>query len=170
MKVETLHDAISLLPEELLTPVDRLRQKKRMPWKSITAVAACLCLAVGFFLLNPGNIVAMDSANGGAGASPEMGEPMEGIEYSYGTTEGALVEILSVGDDSLQVFSKPTKESSDKNQCIQLTTLTLTFENLEQVPTVQPGQTLRIYYEPDQLDEDSMTVKPYKIEIEEEAK
>lgn len=167
MTPEHLHDAISLLPEDMLIPVDKLRQKTQAPWKSIATVAACLCLVAGLWLIYPGNKVAMDSANGAA--CPEVAPEVESGSTQYSsTTEGALVQVLTVEEDSLQVFSKPTQECTDPDYCIQLTTLTLTFENLEQVPKVAPGQTLRIYYEPEQLDEDSMTVKPYKIEIIEE--
>lgn len=169
MTPEHLHDAITLLPEDLLTQTDRLRQKKRTPWKSIAAVAACLCLLLGLPYLFPGEIVSMDAANGAGNPeyAPEM-EKSEGSTHYSSTTEGALVEILSVEEDSLQVFSEPTKEVAGENFCIQLSTLTLTFENLAQIPEVKPGQTLRIYYNPEQFEEDSMTVKPYKIEIIEE--
>ena len=55
MNPEQLHDAISLLSDDLLVPVDKLRQKKRIPWKSVAALAACACLVVGLWTLFPGN-------------------------------------------------------------------------------------------------------------------
>lgn len=162
MKAESLHDAISLLPEELLTPVDRLRQKKRVPWKSLAAVAACLCLVVGLWLLNPGNMVAMDSANSGAGA-PERGDLVTESAQS-GSTAGYVVEVIRVDEGYAIVLDPP----EDPTACIQMSSLMLTYENLEEIPQLQPGQTIRIYFEEDQFDETTLAVRPYKIEIIEE--
>lgn len=72
---EHIHDALSLLPDELLAPVDALRQKKRFPWKSLTALAACLCLIAGLWLFFPG-AVSMDSANGSAENLPQDGSSL----------------------------------------------------------------------------------------------
>ena len=41
---ERLQDAITLLPEDLLAPVDALRKRKRTFWKPIAAVAASFLL------------------------------------------------------------------------------------------------------------------------------
>ena len=171
MTPEQLHDAITLLPEDLLTPVDQLRQKKHFPWRSLATTAACLCLVVGLSFLFPSADNMMNSGNSGWG-NPEQAEPMEDGEHSYSQSEeGALVEVLSVEENSLRVFSKPSVDMGEGDFCIQLTTLTLSFENLEEIPDVLPGQTLLIYYEPEQFDEETMTVKPYKMElIEEETK
>ena len=50
---EHLQDAIGLLPEELLAPVDVLRKQKREVWKPVVAVAASLLLVVGLYHLQP---------------------------------------------------------------------------------------------------------------------
>ncbi len=50
---ERLQDAIGLLPEELLSPVDALRQQKRFSWKPIAAIAASFLLVVGLYQLQP---------------------------------------------------------------------------------------------------------------------
>ncbi len=50
---ERLQDAITLLPEELLAPVDALRKRKRISWKPIAAVAASFLLVVGLYHLQP---------------------------------------------------------------------------------------------------------------------
>ena len=50
---ERLQDAITALPEELLTPVDALRKQKRPVWKPIATVAASLLLVVGLYQLQP---------------------------------------------------------------------------------------------------------------------
>ena len=54
MTVEQLHDAIGLLPGDLLAETDRLRQaprpKKTVLWKPVLAMAACLTLVLtGWF-------------------------------------------------------------------------------------------------------------------------
>lgn len=52
MTVEQFHDALTLLPEDLVARADRIRSRKRtrIPWKSCAAIAACfavlLCSAV----------------------------------------------------------------------------------------------------------------------------
>lgn len=166
MNPEALHDAVSLLPEDMLTQVDQLRQKKRVPWKSIAALVACLCLAVGLWLFFPGDMVAMDSAANGAGA-PEFEEPMEGSCHST-STKGIMVHVYSVEADHIQISEKPPEELVSENICIQTALVTLTFENLEQVPQLQAGQQIHIYFEPEQFDDKSNTVSPYKIEIIEE--
>ena len=166
MNPEKLQDAISLLPEALLTPVDRLRQKKRVPWKSIAAVAACLCLVIGLSFLFPGASTAMDSASNGAGAAPEKGDPIEEAAQT-GSTSGFVVEVLRVDQDYAIVFDRPDGAETE-DVCIQMSSLMLTYENLEEIPQLQPGQTIRIYYEPEEFDMETMTVKPYKIEIIEE--
>lgn len=53
MDAELLQDAIGLLPEEMLAPVDTLRRKKRAAWKPLVAVAASLLLVVGIWQLQP---------------------------------------------------------------------------------------------------------------------
>lgn len=161
MTPEELQDAISLLPEDLLTPVDKLRQKKRVPWKPIAAVAACLCLVMGLSLLFPGASTAMDSGNGGA--APESGELLPEAAQS-GSTAGYVLEVIRVDEDYAIVLDPP----KDANACIQMSSLMLTYENLEQTPQLQSGQRIRIYYEPDAFDIEAMTVKPYKIDIIEE--
>ena len=161
MNPERLHDAITLLPEELLTPVDQLRQKKQFPWKSMAAVAACAVLAVGLWLINPGQKVSMDAING---AAAEVGKPKEEVQYSSGTgADSYQVEVLEVAEDHILIVEPPADGG-----CIQMATLTMTFENLDQVPTLQPGQTIRIYFESEQFDKNEMVIKPYKIEIIEE--
>lgn len=52
MTAEQFHDALTLLPEDLVARADRIRSRKRtrIPWKSCAAIAACfavlLCSAV----------------------------------------------------------------------------------------------------------------------------
>ena len=53
INAEHLQDAMTLLPEELLAPVDTLRKQKRTFWKPIAAVAASFLLVVGLYQLQP---------------------------------------------------------------------------------------------------------------------
>ena len=62
MKAEKIMEAMNYLPDELLEQTDRLRQRKKTYWKPLVAVAACLCLVVGLWFLNPG----LKAANGAA--------------------------------------------------------------------------------------------------------
>lgn len=170
MNAENLHDAISLLPEDLLTPVDQLRQKKRIPWRSITAVAACLCLAVGLWLINPDKMVSMDSVSDevfyGNGAPAEKGDLLEESNLS-GSTAGYVMEVLRVDKDSA-VVSDRQDGTITQDAAIAATSFTLTYENLKEAPQLRPGQRIRIYYQPGALDKEKLVVRPYKIEIIEE--
>ena len=165
MTPETLHDAITLLPEDLLIPTDRLRQKKRIPWRSAAALAACLCLVVGLCFWNPGAKNAMDTANG-AGATPEC-EPMENAQHSTADA-GVMVTVVAADKDHLLVTDPQPDIIYGADISIQPLSTRLTFENLQQIPSVQEGQTIRIYFKPEQFDKNKMVIKPYKIEIIEE--
>lgn len=49
MNAETLHDALGLLPSDLITPVDSLRstpRRQKIPWTRYASIAACLALMV----------------------------------------------------------------------------------------------------------------------------
>lgn len=56
MTVHDLHDALNLLPSDLITAADSLRmtpKAKVIPWKRILPVAACLILVLGLGLMLP---------------------------------------------------------------------------------------------------------------------
>ena len=61
MTAEQFHDALTLLPEDLVARADRIRSRKRtrIPWKSCAAIAACfavlLCSAVFYRHFQQGN-------------------------------------------------------------------------------------------------------------------
>ena len=46
MTAEQFHDALTLLPEDLVARADRIRSRKRtrIPWKSCAAIAACFAV------------------------------------------------------------------------------------------------------------------------------
>lgn len=52
MNEELLHDTIGQISEELTAAVDALRHRKRFPWATLCAAAACLCIIAGLFFPN----------------------------------------------------------------------------------------------------------------------
>lgn len=51
MTAEQLHDAIGLLPADLVAQAEEARQgRKTRPWKKLAAFAACFCLVAGLAL------------------------------------------------------------------------------------------------------------------------
>ena len=164
MNAETLQDAITLLPEDLLIPVDRLRQKKRVPWKSLVAVAACLCLLVGLRFALPGDLVAMDSANGGI----EVGAPAQENQHSASSESVSPARFMTatvVDISKDRVLCALSDAPEDGGSSAAQRELTVSFENWEQIPALKPEDTIRIYYAPEQYDADEGIVKPYRIEV-----
>ena len=160
MKAESLQDAITLLPEELLIPVDRLRQKKRFPWKSLIAAAACFCLLVGLQFVLPDNRVAMDSANGGI----ELGEPAKENQHSASSESSSPAKfltatVLNISEDRILCTLSDVDVFADKLQ------VTVSFENWKQIPALNPDDAIRIYYDPEHYDAANGIIKPYRIEI-----
>lgn len=167
MNAESLHDAITLLPEELLIPVDRLRQKKRVPWKSLIAVAACFCILLGLRFVLPGDLVAMDSANGGI----ELGEPAEENQYSASMSESPSLDrsisatVVSIQEKEPQIVCVLSGGLAAGGSSAEQPQITVSFENLEQIPKLKQEDTIRIYYKPEQYDVNKGIVRPYRIEI-----
>ena len=151
MTPDRLHDAITLLPEELLTPVDALRQKKRFHWQPLAALAACLCLAVGLWLLP---ISAANEKSNGSILDPEEGR---GDGYAGSITDQVVEEstsgtfliatVTEVTEDYLIVQGKDAEPMQIQRDAI------------EECPAISPGQTIRIFYR------DATPPVPYRIEI-----
>ncbi|MBQ8358546.1 MAG: hypothetical protein IJX37_01340 [Oscillospiraceae bacterium] len=155
MNADMLHDAISLLPEELLAPVDALRQKKRAFWQPVAALAACVCLVAGLWLFLPG--VSMDSSNGSAMegfGDGSMGSIADQITQESGSTYSLSGTIIEVAEDYLIVQLNNTEP------------VTVLLDELEQIPVLSPGQKIRIYCE--EIPDDTMPLVPYRIAIIEE--
>lgn len=156
MNPEILHDAISRLPEDLLTPVDALRQKKRFPWKSLSALAACLCLAAGLWLFFPGGI-SMDNSNGSAMPPEEgLGSISDGFSQEESATQSPWdAKVTQVYETYILV---------NKAGAI----VSVSFENLEEIPEFYVGQWLYIWCNEGPWDDPRGEWKPYRIEIIEE--
>ena len=161
---QNIHDALNLLPDDLLAPVDALRRKKWFPWKTIASVAACLCLCVGLWFFFPGaaekNAACDTEVANGTGLIGTHGFSCTGIPMNQ------ELEVYSVGEDHITAVPVPSIELSD-NICVQMTAVTVNFENLHVVPELKPGQHIRIYY--DKMGQDGVSVSPYRIEIIKEA-
>lgn len=106
---ERLQDAIGLLPEELLVPVDALRRQKRFSWKPIAAVAASFLLVAGLYQLQP----AQKTADAGAfledaaeNGKAERGDGFVGSSTEYSTNPSAYcltAKITEITEDYLVV-------------------------------------------------------------------
>ena len=152
MNAEQLHDAISLLPEDLLEPVDRLRQKKPVPWRSVTALAACACLVVGLWSLFPGDQKATD--NCGAPMEPGDGYSCltDSIVEESVTEMHLLATVLEVAQDRITVLL------IEKNQSV-----TVKLDKLETIPPLENGQKIKLYCE--EFPDNGQPLIPYRIEI-----
>ena len=164
MKPDVFHDAMTLLPEDLLEPVDALRQKKRFPWKSLLTTAACFCLVLGL-ALGYAQIVAPASAENAAGDAAEM--PMQEAVTQSQTKEDApsLVEVVEVADDHIMVVTA-VENSSDS--CALRAPIKILFDKLSQIPALQEGQIIEIYWETEDYDSAAHSIAPYRIVVSEE--
>lgn len=84
MTVEQLHDAIGLLPADLLAETDKVRQgprpSKRMLWKPMLAMAACLALVLTgwFWWFQPKGSSGAAADTAALQAAPAAGAPENG--------------------------------------------------------------------------------------------
>ena len=159
IKAEHIHDALSLLPEELLTPVDALRRKKRFSWKPVAALAACFALVVGLWSLFPGVANSMDNP----GAAPENGSgdgflgavTDQNTQHSTGTTPFTAT-VLEIEEDRMIVL--PGETLTDIAQPV-----TVLLDGLEDIPPLEKGQSVRIYCK--DVSDPTVPLIPYRIEI-----
>ena len=82
MTTEQLHDALTLLPSDLIAEADKARcpKSKTLRWKPLAALAACfvLILGSGLFLMRlelMGSVTEQAAAEAPAAAAPMLGEP-----------------------------------------------------------------------------------------------
>ena len=78
MNSEKLHDAIGLLPSDLITETDRLRCAKPrvIPWKRYAAMAACFAVVLGCSMFAM-QVFAPKGATEAAAEAPAAAAPME---------------------------------------------------------------------------------------------
>lgn len=142
MNESQIHDAIGELPEDLLVPVERLRQKKRYPVMKWAAIAACFCL----LLLLPISTGMMDatkaeSLNGEAKADT----PQENLyadvadDANVSAFRGKVLEV-----HEKYVLVEPL-EGEDERNCSDK--IEVSFWNFKQVPEIAAGDILEITYD-----------------------
>ena len=75
MNPENIHDALNLLPDDLIAEADALRQNpgKTIPWKRLIPMAACFALVLGAMYVVLPNMATKDAA-------PEAAAPMEMLQ------------------------------------------------------------------------------------------
>lgn len=161
MKPDVFQDAMTLLPEEMLEPVDALRRKKLFPWKSVLATAACLCLVVGL-ALGYARIIAPASA---ANEAADMAPPQEENVSQSKTEEPSLVEVVRVEADHIFVVNP---SSSNSDSCALRAPIKITFEKISTPPAFEVGQRLLIYWDSADYDATEHMITPYRIEIAED--
>ena len=116
MNPENIHDALNLLPDDLIAEADALRQKQRktIPWKQLIPMAACFALVLGALYVMLPSFATKDAAPEAAApmemlqdslvqnsivgipeTAPAMGEPMEdcGAPLAPDTEEKAVAEV-----------------------------------------------------------------------------
>lgn len=156
MNAQKLMDAMNYLPDELLEQTDALRQKKKVHWKRWAALAACLCLAAGAWLLLPEVAVSKDSSNG-AGAE-------DGESFSQ-SLHDSCDTCIRIECSTLYATVVEVKETYIIVRCDD-EQITVSLEKYEEVPALSPGQTVYIYYiEEEQTDE---VIYPCVIDIKED--
>lgn len=154
---EHIHDALTLLPDDLLESVNALRQKRRIPWKSITATAACLCLVAGLWLLIP------DAASKGSTNGSTVGDKFAGSSNSVNQESLAqkplVATVVEVAEDRIIVLP---------GECLTdiASPVTVLLTDLEEIPTLTNGQRINIYCR--EAPDLTKPLLPYRIEIKED--
>lgn len=153
MTEEKLLDAMALLPDEMLEETDRLRQKKRIPWKGIAALAACLCLVAGIWLIQPGSKATENAAgtvlDGLTDHSCEKSESSEKTHpqathikgHDFSGKEYVDVTVVRVYDGMISVW-----EGWHEDYAIDGMGELVATAYLEPTLSLSPGQHLRIYF------------------------
>ena len=113
MTAEKLHDALNLLPSDLLTATDQLRTAPRakiIPWKRLLPAAACFVLLMGIGLLirheMPDHIMMKQAAPEAPAAMAPVPERMEI------TTDAAAPQAPAMDEPMMET---PAEEASGSN-------------------------------------------------------
>lgn len=148
MKESHIHDAIGEISEELLMPVEKLRQKKRQPWVKWTAVAACIalmfCLPLTWGNMEKSTANMVDDS---LRAPAEMKDAME--ENAYGGVMDAVQQanfratVLEIYGDSA-ILVQPLKGEMEEKSSDRFE---IYLGKLENVPVFQKGDVVEIVYD-----------------------
>ena len=148
MKESHIHDAIGEISEDLLLPVEKLRQKKRQPWVKWTAMAACIALVL-CLPLTWGNMEksTADLVNDSLRAPAEMEEAKD--EHAYGSMMDAVQQaafratVLEIYGDSA-ILVEPLKGEAEEHSSDRFE---IYLGDLETVPVFQKGDVVEIVYD-----------------------
>lgn len=107
MTAETLHDALTLLPTDLVAETDRKRNRKpvRVHWQRWAAMAACLAVILGFGLLLRSRLL----YGGAKSASAEMSLQAAADNYA---PEEAAAEVPAAGTTAAPQSAPPIQDSA----------------------------------------------------------
>lgn len=137
-----IHNAIGELSEDLLTPVETLRMKKRRPALQWVAAAGCLCLLLGLSL-GQGGRFAVKAENTNDGMFVES--PQENIlADSSGSTHTSVLRarVLEVHDGYILVEPQEgahKHHSSDRYE--------ISLSKIKEVPQIKVGDIVEIAYD-----------------------
>ena len=116
MTPEKLHDALNLLPSDLLTATDQLRTAPRakiIPWKRLLPAAACFVLLMGIGLLirheMPDHIMMKQAAPEAPAAMAPMAPMPESMEI---TTDAAAPQAPAMDEPMMEA---PAEEAAGSN-------------------------------------------------------
>jgi len=157
MNGEKLMDAMNLLPNDILEETDKLRKRKTFPWKSLTALAACLCLVAGLWLVSPA-LRGVSSAESAEAPAQEVADAHFSDHQASTGHSKAVFTVVAVYED--HITAHPGRQSV----LLDETPVTITFENLETLPKLEEGQYISIY----PVETEAEVYKPTTIEIEED--
>ncbi len=149
---ERLQDAITMLPEELLAPVDALRQQKRALWRPLAAVAASLLLVVGLYHLQPGQKTAENGAFLEDAAEGAQVEDYRGnsAEHSTNLAAYSLTATVKIIEKDHLVVTLANGETAK-----------VFVDNLEEPKELTPGAEITLCF--DQKPEDLKQLYPNNI-------
>lgn len=168
MTAERIMDAISLLPDDLLEETNALRQKKRVPWKSLTALAACLCLVAGLWFAFPGAKTADSVAGGSAENNAGIGRVEDGSEIIADQQSSTSSCIAVYSDREFTVDQVYEDHITARVDGLEDFFVIISFEKLQKIPKLKSGQRIRVYWEVESPEiGDACEIAPYKIEIPE---
>ena len=158
---EQLHDALTLLPEDLLISADVLRRKKRIVWKPVAALAACMAMVIGLWFLFPGAVSSENNGSAERGDGIVNGSSLSGIKDQANPEPETSCEFITATVTKIE--ASYLEISTDT-----FSTITVKLEQLKTVPELMIGQRIQIYCE--DFSDLSQPIVPYQISIVENEK
>ena len=143
MNPEKLHDALSLLDEDLIQPVEKLRRRRPVRWQSIASLAACLVVAVALGIFGLQGMDGASNETGAGGVAPEMA--VEGDLALSGRGDG-FPQTTTPGVDTAEIDRHVLKMESAVVQVLKIEADGFTATVLGGDRKHDPGETLTILF------------------------